>query len=182
MNIDKMKIGYWYVKSKLIYSTLFHSFGRKSIIYSPMKLADIQSVKIGNNTFIAHYAWLMGNGNRNDVTLSIGNNVQIGHFAHIIAKYSVTIEDSVLIADKVYISDCGHNFEDITIPVLSQGIHHTGDVIIGEGSWIGENVCVLGTKIGKHCVIGANSVVTHEIPDYSIAVGAPAKVIRHLYI
>ena len=52
------------------------------------------------------------------------------------------------------------------------------DVEIGEGSWLGENVCVLGAIIGRHCVIGANSVVTKDIPDYSIAVGAPAKVIK----
>ena len=51
-------------------------------------------------------------------------------------------------------------------------------VEIGEGSWLGENVCVLGTHIGKHCVIGANSVVTKDIPDYSVAVGIPAKVIK----
>lgn len=49
---------------------------------------------------------------------------------------------------------------------------------IGEGTWLGENVCVIGAKIGKHCVIGANSVVTKDIPDYSIAVGAPARIIK----
>jgi acetyltransferase-like isoleucine patch superfamily enzyme len=50
--------------------------------------------------------------------------------------------------------------------------------VIGEGSWLGENVCVIGASIGKHCVIGANSVVTKDIPDYSVAVGIPAKVIK----
>ena len=52
------------------------------------------------------------------------------------------------------------------------------DVVIGEGSWLGEHVCVIGASIGKNCVIGANSVVTHDVPDYSIAVGVPAKVIK----
>lgn len=52
-------------------------------------------------------------------------------------------------------------------------------VIIGEGSWLGTNVVVVGkVRIGKHCVIGANSVVTKDIPDYSVAVGIPAKVIK----
>lgn len=53
-------------------------------------------------------------------------------------------------------------------------------MVIGEGSWLGENVCVIGANIGKHCVIGANSVVTKDIPDYSIAVGAPAKIINNM--
>ena len=51
-------------------------------------------------------------------------------------------------------------------------------VIIGEGSWLGENVCVCGASVGKHCVIGANSVVTRDIPDYCIAVGSPARVVK----
>ena len=168
----------YYIKTKALYNKRLHSVGKRSIVFSPMQFSDTQSVKIGNSVFIAHYAWLMGDGNKKHITLSIGDNAQIGHFVHIIAKYNVKIEDSVLIADKVYISDCDHNYIDVSIPIYKQGVHHSGDVVIGEGSWLGENVCVLGAKIGKHCVIGANSVVTHDIPDYSIAVGAPARVIR----
>ena len=52
------------------------------------------------------------------------------------------------------------------------------NVIIGDGTWLGENVCVIGAKIGKNCVIGANSVVTKDIPDYCVAVGVPAKIIK----
>ena len=51
-------------------------------------------------------------------------------------------------------------------------------VVVGEGSWLGENVCVMGASIGKHCVIGANAVVTRDVPDYSVAVGCPARVIK----
>jgi len=71
-----------------------------------------------------------------------------------------------------------HEYKDITIPIKEQPIINAGKVIIGEHSWIGENVCIIGAKIGKHCVIGANSVVTKDIPDYSVAVGVPAKVIK----
>ena len=53
-----------------------------------------------------------------------------------------------------------------------------GEVEIGEGSWIGEGVCVIGAKIGRHCVVGANAVVTKDIPDNTVAVGVPAKVIK----
>ena len=78
----------------------------------------------------------------------------------------------------MYISDNLHGYKDIKTPIWKQPIVQNRDVEIGEGSWIGENVCILGVHIGKHCVIGANSVVTHDIPDYSVAVGSPAKVIK----
>lgn len=178
LHVNKLSKLVWYIKTKLLYSRVFYSIGRKSIIYAPMQFTDTQSVSIGNNTFIAHSAWLMGNGRRENVTLLIGDKVQIGHFAHIVAKYSVTIENSVLLADKVYVSDCGHIFQDIGVPIIDQGVKHIGNVVIGEGSWIGENVCIMGVKVGKHCVIGANSVVNKDIPDFSIAVGSPAKVMK----
>ena len=56
-----------------------------------------------------------------------------------------------------------------------------GGVSIGDDTWIGTNVVIAGTvEIGKHCVIGANSVVTHDIPDYSVVAGCPAKVIKQI--
>ena len=102
----------------------------------------------------------------------------IGHYAHIIAMHSMTIEQNVLIADKVFISDCTHSYEDINKPVIRQEVKELSPVVIGEGSWIGENVCICGASVGKHCVIGANSVVTSDIPDYSVAVGSPARVVK----
>ena len=60
----------------------------------------------------------------------------------------------------------------------AQKILDKGPISIGENTWIGENVCVIGSSIGKHCVIGSNSVVLSNIPDYSVAVGSPAKVIK----
>ena len=71
-----------------------------------------------------------------------------------------------------------HQYDNPNVPIILQPIKQISPVRIGEGSWLGENVCVIGANIGKHCVIGANSVVTHDIPDYSIAVGVPAKVIK----
>jgi acetyltransferase-like isoleucine patch superfamily enzyme len=81
-------------------------------------------------------------------------------------------------AEKVYISDNIHAYKDVTKPIMHQPIVHKGNVYIGDNSWIGESVSIIGANIGKHCVIGANSVVTHDIPDYCVAVGSPAKVIK----
>jgi acetyltransferase-like isoleucine patch superfamily enzyme len=84
----------------------------------------------------------------------------------------------VLTADKVYISDNQHTYDNPDIPIQNQPIKQCKTIIIKEGSWIGENVCIIGACIGKNSVIGANSFVTHDIPDYTIAVGAPARVIK----
>ena len=110
--------------------------------------------------------------------LEIKDGCSLGHFNHVYATQEIIIEENVLTADKVYISDNLHSYQNINIPIKSQSILQNGKVRIGSGSWIGENACILGVIIGKQCVIGANSVVTKDIPDYSVAVGIPAKVIK----
>jgi acetyltransferase-like isoleucine patch superfamily enzyme len=108
----------------------------------------------------------------------IGHGCAIGHFNHISCVDRVYIEEKVLTADGVFIADHGHHYEDPTMPIVDQGVVSRGPVVIGRGSWLGENVAVISCKIGRNCVIGANSVVLDDIPDYSVAVGAPARVVR----
>ena len=112
------------------------------------------------------------------MALSIGKNCELGYNNHITSIKSVTIGDYVLTANNVYISDNIHEYLDVTKPVIQQPIRFKGAVNIGDGVWIGENACIIGVSIGKNSVIGANSVVTKDIPDFSVAVGAPAHVIR----
>lgn len=90
------------------------------------------------------------------------------------------IGEKVLLSPNVYITDCDHEYRNIDIPVIDQGITQKGQtVFIGDGSYIGINAVIVGNvKIGKHCVIGANSIVTRDIPDYCVAVGSPAKIIK----
>ena len=88
------------------------------------------------------------------------------------------IDKNVLVANYVYIADNAHGYEDVSLPVKQQAVVQKNHVHIGENSWIGEHVCIIGANVGKHCVIGANSVVTHDIPDYCVAVGSPARVIK----
>ena len=97
--------------------------------------------------------------------LEIGKGTALGNFNHIYVTNSVIIEDKVLTADKVYISDNVHDYSNVNQPIIDQPIKQRGKVRIGEGSWLGENVCVIGASVGKHCVIGANCVVTKDIPD-----------------
>lgn len=166
-----------HIKTLFYYRLFFRKIGKGSLIIKPLKIDNPKAIEIGEKTYIGHYSWLMGSSSMG-TTLRIGNNVQVGHYAHIVAMSDVFIEDAVLLADKVFISDCSHSYEDVQIPILNQLVKVLKKVRIGEGSWLGENVCVCGASIGKHCVIGANSVVTNDIPDYCVAAGSPAKVVK----
>ena len=150
---------------------------KTSIIIKPLKINHVESVSIGKGVYIGHYSWLMG-GKDSRTTLTICDGVQVGHFAHIVALKNVRIEKSVLIADRVFISDCSHEYEKVDEPIIDQNLKIIGDVVIGEGTWIGENVCICGVKIGKHVVVGANSVVVKDVPDYCVVGGNPARVIK----
>ena len=115
---------------------------------------------------------------KKDPVISIGSGSYIGRSVHIVAVNRIDIKDNVAMADKVYITDNAHNYEDINTLMKEQEILDFGPVVIGENTWLGENSCIMGASIGKHCVIGVNSVVKSDIPDYSIAVGSPARVIK----
>jgi acetyltransferase-like isoleucine patch superfamily enzyme len=81
----------------------------------------------------------------------------------------------------VFIGDCNHGFLDTSKPISQQPINFAGRVEIGEGSWIGIGVAILpGVTVGKNTVIGANSVVTHDVPDCCIAAGNPARIINRI--
>jgi acetyltransferase-like isoleucine patch superfamily enzyme len=115
----------------------------------------------------------------NQPKLIIKNNVSIGMNSTISAVMKIVIEENVLTAPNVYISDHGHEFKNVTEPITTQGITEPREVTIGANSWLGMNSVILpGVRIGKHCIIGANSVVTRDVPDYSIAAGIPATIIK----
>lgn len=117
----------------------------------------------------------------NNAVVSFGSGTDLGRGSTVSAYHKVVFENGVLTGPYVYIADHNHKYTDIEQYISKQGVSIGKDdsVIIGEGSWLGINAVVVGNvKIGKHCVIGANSVVTGDIPDYCVAVGAPAKIIK----
>lgn len=164
----------------LLYKKRFLFFGKSSYVLRPLAIDGISNIYIGNNVRIGFRAWLASDpltGEKKS-ELIIKDGVCLGNFNHVYATKSIVIGKNVLTADKVYISDNLHSYDDVTLPIMNQPIKQIATVIIGEGTWLGENVCVIGAKIGKNCVIGANSVVTKDIPDYCVAVGSPARVIK----
>ena len=153
--------------------------GKNAHLYSPFRLDGAENISIGADTVLQSGGWLFCCPPAGKTgSMEIGSGCVFGYNNHITAVRNVVIEDHVLTANNVYISDNLHSYEDIYIPVMHQPVRFKKAVLIGRGSWIGENVSVIGARVGRNCVIGANAVVTRDIPDYSVAVGAPAVVIR----
>lgn len=110
--------------------------------------------------------------------VTIGDRCLIGRGSGIVGHFSIEIGDDVWTGHNVYITDQNHGYEDVSLPISKQSQPERA-VKIGSGSWLGYGSVVLpGVTIGEHCVIGANSVVTRDVPSYSVAVGVPARVIK----
>jgi len=110
--------------------------------------------------------------------VTIGDGTLIGRGSGIVGHRRIAIGAHVFTGHNVYITDANHGYEDLERPIGAQ-FAPPRPVSIGDGSWLGHGTIVLpGARIGKHVVIGAGSVVTGEIPDYSVAVGNPARVIK----
>lgn len=106
----------------------------------------------------------------------IGDRTKIGLSNTIIGP--VTIGNDIRLAQNITISGLNHIYSDKTLPIHAQGVT-TSPIIIEDETWIGANVVIVaGVTVGKHCIIAAGSIVTKNIPPYSVAVGNPARVIK----
>lgn len=157
----------------------FGRFGRGVRVVYPLRIVGARHVHLEDGVTLQYGAYLavLPSAGAPPV-LRFGRGTLVGNLSHIICTRRIDIGEKVLIADRVYISDNLHDYRDITCAVMDQPLRQTADVSIGSGSWIGENVCIIGCRIGAHCTIGANSVVTRDIPDHCVAAGAPAVPIR----
>ena len=109
----------------------------------------------------------------------IGSGSGFTGYGVVSAVSMVKIGREVMFARNVYIADHDHSYSDISQAIMRQGVDHVGEVVIDDGAWLGENVVVTsGVHIGRGAVIGANAVVTKDVPDYSLAVGVPARVVK----
>jgi acetyltransferase-like isoleucine patch superfamily enzyme len=158
----------------------FAQFGKGSMLLNPLQIDFPKRIFIGKKVLIKRNAWLAANPltGSNICQLIIKDGTYIGSNAHIYCTQKIGIEENVLMADRIYISDNSHSYENINTPIINQPIKQLNEVVIGTGAWLGENVCIVGASVGKNSVIAANSVVTKNIPDYCIAAGSPAKVIK----
>lgn len=167
-------------------SRRFYKIGKNSTIaFKLLGLHGANHISIGYNTFIGRNTRLtMWNEQATEPGIIIGNNCNIGDFAHITALKGIIIGDNLLSGTNLLISDNSHggfDLEELKMNPIRRDLTSKGPVNIGNNVWIGNNVCVLqGVTIGDGAVIGANSVVTKDIPSFSVAVGVPARVVKKI--
>jgi acetyltransferase-like isoleucine patch superfamily enzyme len=162
----------------------FRSFGDRSVICFPVTaLYGEAHIDIGRGCIFGPALTLSVGVAPGFVTegatgVRIGDGVLLGKGSGIVAHQSVEIGDDVFTGHHVYITDANHGYEDTEVSIGRQ-FAASRPVSIGAGSWLGHGSIVLpGAQIGRHVVIGAGSVVTGAIPDFSVAVGNPARVVR----
>jgi acetyltransferase-like isoleucine patch superfamily enzyme len=162
---------------------VFDEFGKDSVLMLPVRLSGERRIAIGDNVYIGAGSWLqtLPDGENRSPSLRIGSRTSMAGYCVLSAVRSVVLEDDVLLARNVYISDHIHKYTDREIPIKNQGVDKVEPVLICKGAWLGQNVVICpGVRIGRNAVVGANSVVNSDVPDYSIAVGAPARVVKNI--
>lgn len=177
------------LKWSIYISFVKHRFKKSSNLKTfgiPFGVVGGKYIELGDNVILgkdcrleATDFWL---GQKFTPRMIIGNNVVINPLCHIGCINEVCIGDYVTIGERTYITDHFHgasSYEALTLPPRHRPLFSKGRTVIEECATLGENCAVMsGVTIGAHSVIGANSVVTKDIPPYSIAAGIPAKVIK----
>ena len=162
----------------------FRRFGDGTAICFPVAaLYGEAYIELGEGCIIGPYSSLSagvmpGHVIDHSPVVRIGDRVLIGKGSGIVGHHTVEIGDDVFTGHHVYITDANHGYEDVSLPICKQ-FAPTRAVRIGSGSWLGHGTVVLpGADIGRNVAVGAGSVVTGALPDFSVAVGNPARVIR----
>ena len=159
----------------------FHSFGAESVLHRPDWVYGAGKIAIGRRVLILAHIWLSAERqtwDRPGPALRIGDGAAVRPYCTISCAESVEIEDNVVLSAFSTVVDSDHSWEGGTSENIVWNPLQTAPIRIGRGTWIGERVAVLrGSNIGRFCVVGTNSVVRGEIPDFSVAAGVPATVV-----
>jgi acetyltransferase-like isoleucine patch superfamily enzyme len=151
--------------------------GRPNRISFPGCIVVGDGTQIGSEALISpipQYA-----GHHFSPQIVIGKDVYIGPHLYIAAISSVKIGDGCVLSEHVYINDCSHGLEPNGGLIMQQPLVHGGDVEIGDGCFLGYRSSILpGVRLGAHCVVGINSVVTRSFPAYSMIAGSPARLVK----
>ena len=177
---DKFILLYWLLRTKLINKNV--RLFRFPIVIRGRKYIDFG---MSLTTGVGCRFDCFSSKQTDEKTLVFGNNIQLNDYVHIVAMNKVKIGDNVLMASHVFISDNSHGSykgdeqdSDPRIPPVERE-YKSSPVTIGQNTWIGEGVVIMpGVSIGEGCVIGAHSIVNRDIPNYTVAVGAPIRIIK----
>ena len=162
----------WWVRALL--NPFKHTKGKNAIIrrYTRMDVFPYNEFTLGEGSVIEDFATI----NNGVGPVHIGNKSFIGMGNVIIGP--VSIGNNVILAQNIVVSGLNHGYDDVNTPPSLQKTS-TKQITIGDDIWIGANsVITAGVTLGKHCVIGAGSVVTKDVPEFTVAVGNPARVIK----
>lgn len=157
------------------------SIGPHFVAHNPDRISVGDDVAIARGVTLRAltvYPW--SNSPQNfDPEIVIGRGCYINRDCEIVATRRVMIGDDVMLAQGCLVSDNTHGYEDVSMPIKAQPLVATGEIRIGNGSWLGANCVVLGNvRIGRNCVVAAHSVVKEDLPDFSVAAGAPARIVK----
>lgn len=157
--------------------------GRGSEIEAPAWIHGAEAISVGDRVRIWRFARLeafnTSSAPAGTPRLEVGSGTVIQPFVHIGAAERVRIGKGCLFASHVYVTDHDHDWSDPEDPVITNRRLEVAPVEIGDFVWLGERVMVLkGVTIGERSIVGAGSIVTRDVPPYSVAVGSPARVVR----
>lgn len=161
----------------------FGSIHPTTVLEYPLEVSNPRRIQVGSGTRISWGCKLLARTECRDrkmyPEILIGDDCYLGNYVHLAATQRIAIGRGVLLADGIHLSDTLHDYTNGGCPIMQNERTHSGELHIGDDSWIGENVTIAGDiRIGRHCVVGANAVVDRNLPDFSVAVGMPARVIK----
>ena len=172
---------FWYPVANIKNRFLFGVYGKDVYIEPGVVINRPRFVQVGNHVRIKRNSSINlhpKDKKSKEILLFIGDHVIISESCFISACHRIVIEENVGISPNVMIIDNSRKPGDVIRPSKEQKLE-IGTVHIGADSWIAYGACVLpNVTIGRHCIIGALSVVNRDIPPYSVAVGSPAKVVK----
>jgi len=159
---------------KWFVNPFYHKKGKGAIVRprTRMDVVPWNKFELGEDSTIEDFSAI----NNGVGPVIIGDRTKIGLSNTIIGP--VTIGNDIRLAQNITLSGLNHNYEDVSMPIHVQGVS-TAPIVIEDETWIGANVVVVaGVTIGKHSIVAAGSIVTKDIPPYSVAVGNPARVLK----
>lgn len=153
--------------------------GPRTTICLPVRLSGEHRIRLGSGVYVGAGSWLQTLGDADDELLTVGDGCSIAGSCVLSAVVGIHLGARVLLARNVYVSDHHHAYADPTRAVLDQGTDRAAPVHVGDGAWLGQNVVLTpGVRVGRGAVVGAGAVVRGDVPDFSLAVGAPSRVVR----
>lgn len=159
----------------------FAACGKNTLVCRPRYVSEPGRISLGSDVYIGKGSSLciVPGADGQPGHIEIGDRVWVTARLTLYSEKRVVIEDNVLIAGGVFISDASRGHATAEIPYRDQPNEPAQEIVIGEGSWLGQNCVIMpGVHIGRRCIVGSNSVVTTSLPPGSVAVGSPARIVK----